>query len=124
MGEMMLAAGASHVSPGVRGFVARTSKLEDLVRLEEAGPTHASAFTSAITHMFSTCRLGSDPRSSVVRPDFRHHALAGLYVADSSVFPTSLGVNPQIPIMAVATLCARRALGLTASTSHHLPVHA
>lgn len=110
LGEMMLAAGADHVSPGVLGFVERTSRVEDLVRLEREGPRRASAFTGAITHMFGTCRMGSDPRRSVVRPDFRHHAVDGLYVADSSVFPTSLGVNPQIPIMAVATLCARRAL--------------
>lgn len=110
MGEMMLAAGADHVSPGVAGFVERTSRLEDLVRLEQEGPRRASAYTGAITHMFGTCRMGSDPRQSVVRPDFRHHAVDALYVADSSVFPTSIGVNPQIPIMAVATLCARRAL--------------
>ena len=32
-------------------------------------------------------------------------------MADSSVFPSNTGVNPQIPIMAVATLCARRVLG-------------
>jgi len=46
----------------------------------------------------------------VVRPDFRHHTVDRLYVADSSVFPTNLGANPQIPIMAMATLCARRIL--------------
>jgi choline dehydrogenase-like flavoprotein len=111
LGEMMLAAGADHVSPGVRGFVERTSRLADLVELERSGPTRASAYTSAITHMFGTCRLGSDPRSNVVRPDFRHHAVDALYVADSSVFPSNIGVNPQIPIMAFATLCARRAIG-------------
>ena len=60
-----------------------------------------------ITHKFGTCKMGSDPRRSVVRPDFRHHATAGLYVADSSVFPTNLGVNPQVPIAAVAALAAR-----------------
>lgn len=110
LGEMMLAAGADHVSPGVRGFVERTSSVAELARLEREGPRRPAAFTAAITHMFGTCRIGSDPRRSVVRPDFRHHAVDALYVADSSTFPTSLGVNPQIPIMAIATLCARRAL--------------
>jgi choline dehydrogenase-like flavoprotein len=110
MGEMMLAAGADHVSPGVRGFLRRTSRVADLIELEQHGPTRASAYTSAITHMFGTCRMGSDPQRAVVRPDFRHHTTRSLYVADSSVFPSSLGVNPQIPIMAVATLAARSVL--------------
>ncbi len=110
LGEMMLAAGADHVFPGVRGFVPRTSRVDDLVRLERAGPRSTGAFTCAVTHMFGTCRMGSDPLASVVRGDFRHHTIDRLYVADSSVFPTNLGVNPQIPIMAVATLCGRRAV--------------
>ena len=59
-----------------------------------------------MTHLFGTARMGSDPRASVVRPDFRHHHVDGLYVADSSVFPSNLGVNPQIAIMALAQLCA------------------
>src|SRR5262249_29406707 len=54
--------------------------------------------------------MGRDPATNVVRPDFRHHTIESLYVADSSVFPTNLGVNPQIPIMALATLCARRVM--------------
>ena len=110
MGEMMLAAGATHVSPGVKGYDARVHSVTDLVRLEEHGPRRASAYTAAITHMFGTCRMGSDPARSVVDTDFQHHALPGLYIADSSVFPTSLGVNPQIPIMAMAALCGRRAV--------------
>ena len=115
MGEMMLAAGADHVSLGVRGYQPRTSRVADLVALEERGPTRTSAYASAITHMFGTCRMGSDPRRAVVGPDFQHHAVRGLYVADSSVFPSSLGVNPQIPIMAVATLAARSVLHGSAS---------
>jgi len=114
LGEMMLAAGADHVAPGVRGFTPRTASVGDLIRLEQDGPTHPMAFTSAITHMFGTCRMGSDAAQNVVRPDLRHHTVERLFVADSSVFPTNLGVNPQLPIMAVATVCARRALGLDA----------
>lgn len=112
MGEMMLAAGADYVDPGVHGFDRSVSDPRRLNELEENGPSSAAAFTSAITHMFGTARMGSDPATSVVGPDFQHHNVAGLYVADSSVFPTNLGVNPQIPIMAMATLCARRVAGI------------
>lgn len=111
LGEMMLAAGARHVALGVRGAPVRTDRAADLHAFERDGPTSPAAYTAAITHMFSTCRMGSDPRHSVVGPEFAHHAVSGLYVADSSVFPTNLGVNPQIAICAVATLCARQALG-------------
>lgn len=110
MGEMMLAAGADHVMPGVVGVPPTTSSRSDLLRLDTDGPRRASAFNIVATHMFGTCRMGSDPRVCVVRPDFRHHQVDGLYLADSSVFPTNTGVNPQISIMSLATLCARRVL--------------
>lgn len=108
MGEMMFAAGAEEVGPAVRGFAPRVRDPRQLAELETHGPERASAYTAAITHMFGTCRMGSDPAKNVVRPDFRHHAVESLYIADSSVFPTNTGVNPQISIMALAALCARR----------------
>jgi choline dehydrogenase-like flavoprotein len=111
MGEMMLAAGAEHVDPGVRGFDRVVDDPRRLRDLEDFGPRRAAAFTAAITHMFGTARMGSDPSRSVVGVDFQHHNVLGLYIADSSVFPSSLGVNPQVPIMAIATLCARRVAG-------------
>jgi choline dehydrogenase-like flavoprotein len=42
----------------------------------------------------------------VVRPDFRVRNTRDLYVVDASVFPTSLGVNPQWTVMAMADLAA------------------
>ena len=42
----------------------------------------------------------------VVRPDFRVRDTRDLYVVDASVFPASLGVNPQWTVMAVADLAA------------------
>jgi choline dehydrogenase-like flavoprotein len=114
---MMLAAGADHVDPGVRGFNAEIRDISDLERLESDGPRSPAAFTCVITHMFGTARIGSDPRQSVIRPDFRHHDVDRLYVADSSVFPTATGVNPQISIMAIAQICARRAVGLGPESS-------
>lgn len=108
LGRMMFAAGATHVAPGVQGFdpvVHHPDRLRDLV---EAGPRRASAYAAAITHLFGTARLHSDPRRGVVGPDFRHHRVDGLWVADASVFPSNTGVNPQIAIMALATLAGRR----------------
>ena len=108
MGEMMLAAGAEAVTPGVHGWHERVSCPMIMARFREEGPLDPTAYAMAVTHMFGTARMGSDPAGSVVRPDFRHHRLAGLYVADSSVFPSNTGVNPQTSIIALAALCARR----------------
>jgi choline dehydrogenase-like flavoprotein len=112
MGEMMFAAGAEYVDPGVRGFDRSVSDPRRLRHLEDHGPRRAAAFTAAITHMFGTARMSSDPSRGVVGTDFGHHNVEALHVADSSVFPTNIGVNPQIPIMAIATLCARRVAGV------------
>jgi choline dehydrogenase-like flavoprotein len=62
-------------------------------------------------HPLGTARAGADPARSVVDPDMRVHGVEGLYVADGSVVPSSLGVNPQITIMALATRMAFRLLG-------------
>jgi choline dehydrogenase-like flavoprotein len=61
-----------------------------------------------MTHLFATARMGSERETSVVGTDFQHHDVRGLYVADSSVFPSNTGVNPQVTIMALAHLCAEQ----------------
>lgn len=110
MGELLFAAGAESVSPAVRGFAPTVHDPAALAAIETHGPRRAGAYRSVMTHLFGTCRLGSDPARAVVRPDLRHHAVAGLHVVDSSVFPTNTGVNPQVSIAAIATLGARRVL--------------
>jgi choline dehydrogenase-like flavoprotein len=52
--------------------------------------------------------MSRDARKGVVGPDFRVHGYEDLYVCDASVFPTSLTVNPQLTVMALAHLAARR----------------
>ncbi len=106
LGDTMLAAGALEVYPGVPGFDSVVTTREQMARIEDVGSLSASDYTMSMTHLFGTAKMGSDPKRSVVRPDFRHHAVDALYVADSSVFPTNLGVNPQIAIMTLAHRCA------------------
>jgi choline dehydrogenase-like flavoprotein len=51
--------------------------------------------------------LGPTASEGVVDPrSFRVHGLANLHVCDASVFPTSIGVNPQLTVMALAEYAA------------------
>lgn len=60
-------------------------------------------------HQMGGCAMGDDAARSVVRSeDLRHHHFENLYVIDGSVFPTSLGVNPQESIYGLARLMATR----------------
>jgi choline dehydrogenase-like flavoprotein len=52
------------------------------------------------------CAMGRDARDSVVSQDGRHHQLANLSVHDASIFPTSLGANPQVSIYSQAARCS------------------
>ena len=51
--------------------------------------------------------MARDPRRGVTDEDGRWHGVAGLYVADGSLFPTSIGVPPQISIYTAGRRAAR-----------------
>lgn len=53
-------------------------------------------------HPLGTCRMAEHPLRSVVNSNCETHDVQGLFVVDGSVIPTSLGVNPQITILAIA----------------------
>lgn len=57
-------------------------------------------------HVMGTCQMGSDEHNSVVDSHGEVHGVKGLFVADASVMPTSIGVNPQETIMALSTRTA------------------
>jgi len=59
-------------------------------------------------HVMGGCAMGSDPKTSVVNADGRHHHLENLSVLDGSVFPTSVGANPQLSIYGLAARNASR----------------
>ncbi len=59
-------------------------------------------------HVNGTCRMGVDPARSGATPEGERHGVRGLYISDGSLLPTSLGVNPQETIMAVASVLAER----------------
>jgi choline dehydrogenase-like flavoprotein len=59
-------------------------------------------------HAMGTCRMGRDPRDSVVDEFCRSHDIPNLYICDTSVFVTSAGVNPTLTAMAIASRAAER----------------
>ncbi len=104
--EVMFAAGAREVVCPVDGLPDRL-KPDELDLIEQAADDAAS-YPLALSHLFGTARMSMRAEDGVVGPDFRVHGTDNLYVVDSSVFPTNLGVNPQLTIMAIARLAARR----------------
>ncbi|MEQ8662947.1 MAG: GMC family oxidoreductase, partial [Gammaproteobacteria bacterium] len=71
-----------------------------------AGPTleqYGSYDAFNATHVFGTCRMGTDPASSVVDANLRCHHWRNLFVVDASVFPSSGGGEaPSLTIEALA----------------------
>ena len=49
-----------------------------------------------------TARMGADAKTSVVDPRGAVWTQRGLYIADSSLFPSASGVNPMVTIQALA----------------------
>ena len=60
------------------------------------------------SHDLGGCRMGEDPRSSVVDPDLQVHDTPGLYVFGGAVFPTCHGVNPTLTMWALCYRAAER----------------
>jgi choline dehydrogenase-like flavoprotein len=106
LAEMHFAMGAEQVFlpfsnlPSVRS-------VDELKRIEVT-QTKRSTLELFTVHMMGTASMGSDPRRSVIDLSGQIWDLPGCYVADASIFPTAIGVNPQVTIMAMATRIAER----------------
>ena len=98
--------GATSVRPGVVGLPAQLGP--DQAGLLDEAPLRNKAWTWVISHLFGGCVMGADPARSVVGPDLHVHGVRNLHVVDAAALPTTLGVNPQHTIMAVAQVVAGR----------------
>uniref|UniRef100_A0A1D1Y7Q9 Long-chain-alcohol oxidase FAO4A n=2 Tax=Anthurium amnicola TaxID=1678845 RepID=A0A1D1Y7Q9_9ARAE len=67
-------------------------------------------------HQMGSCRMGLAPGTSAVDPRGETWEVEGLYVADTSTFPTALGVNPMVTVQAVAYCTAQSILHLLSRT--------
>jgi choline dehydrogenase-like flavoprotein len=98
--KLFFAAGARRVMPGLVSYDVLESE-RDVARLEK-DEVRASELELVAFHPMGSCRLGVDREKSVVSPDLEVYGVRGLSIADGSVIPSSIGVNPQLTIMALA----------------------
>jgi choline dehydrogenase-like flavoprotein len=97
---------------GAKGMSADELRRFDLDRVP------GSRIESASQHPLGTCRIGADASQGAVDRDGRLFDAKNVFVADGSVLPTSLGVNPQLTVMAMATRIAERVRERFRSLTH------
>ena len=101
MAEIQFAAGAKQVQPIhldanlANNWRSAKSMIENLSMVA----LRLNVFSA---HVMGGCSMGADEKGSVVNAYGQHHQIANLSIIDGSVFPTSLGVNPQLSIYALA----------------------
>ena len=102
--QILFAAGAKSVLTGL----ARMPVIESLADVEKINEklNKKTDVEYMAFHPMGTCRMGDEPQAAVVNRHLESHEVKNLFVSDASIFPTSLGVNPQLTIMAFATCLA------------------
>jgi len=98
--EIHFAAGATEVYPNVGPVsIIRRGQLDEF----ESMRLRPSDLRLEAFHPMSSARMGTDPDTSVCDPRGAVRGVENLYVADGSLLPTSVGVNPMMTIIACAT---------------------
>ncbi len=91
--------------------------------LQAAGPAKLSeprvarAASGGGEHLLGTCRMGNDPRTSVINADHRAHDVPNLFIVDGSSFVTSGRGQPTLTIQALAFRAADRIARLAKARS-------
>jgi choline dehydrogenase-like flavoprotein len=99
--EIHFAAGAKKVMT-LHSLRTEMGNSDGIAQALENADWSPNEFNLYSAHPLGSCRMGKDPASSVVNSHCQTHDVKGLFVIDGSVMPTSLGVNPQITILAIA----------------------
>jgi len=105
MAKAWFAAGAKEVILPVLGMAPVTADQLDTLDLEHVP---GQMLESSSQHPLGTCRMAHSAEAGVLDSDGQAWDLQELFVADGSIVPTSLGVNPQLTIMALALRIAER----------------
>jgi choline dehydrogenase-like flavoprotein len=101
LAEMAFAGGARELYLPIFGQ-APVRSVDEVRKIEQA-PLNARLIECIAFHPLGSARMATDARRGVVDADGRSYEVEDLYIADGSILPTSIGVNSQVAIMAMAT---------------------
>jgi choline dehydrogenase-like flavoprotein len=98
---------SAYLEPGdiarLRFMATKSRELLAASGVRDIFETYSSWDWFGATHVFGTCRMGTDPSTSVVNAAGRSHRWTNLWIADASVFPSSGGGEaPSLTIQALA----------------------
>jgi choline dehydrogenase-like flavoprotein len=105
LGEMAFAAGAREILLPMFG-ADPIKRVEDL-RAFTARPPSAKKVECMSFHPLGSARMSAEESQGAVKPTGESWRVKNLFVTDGSILPTSIGVNSQLPIMAIALRLAR-----------------
>ncbi|MES2019525.1 MAG: GMC family oxidoreductase [Pseudomonadota bacterium] len=105
MAEIQFAAGARTVQPVhelAERYTSWAAAKKGIAALQYKA--HITRVVSA--HVMGGCTMSDDQRQGVVGANGRYHGVANLSVHDGSLFPTSIGANPQLSIYGISARLA------------------
>src|SRR4051794_31785378 len=85
--------------------------LDAFIEKAQRAPLRAGGQRLFSAHQMGTCRMGTDPATSVANPWGELHDVKGVWIGDGSAFPTPTGTNPMVSIMALARRTAEAIAG-------------
>ncbi|AZT85352.1 GMC family oxidoreductase [Marinobacter sp. NP-4(2019)] len=110
MAEIQFAAGAEQVrlmhldSPWFNSWSEARAAIDEL-------PMELHRVRLFTAHQMGGCGMGENPQQSVVNGFGEHHHVSNLSIHDASIFPTSIGANPQLSVYALAARNSTRLAG-------------
>jgi len=105
MAEIQFAAGATQVMP-VHEMARAAGRWPEARAMIETLPMQPLLTRVVSAHVMGGCGMAGDETLGVVRPDGQHWQIENLSVHDGSLFPTSIGANPQLSVYGLANRLA------------------
>jgi len=101
MAQIQFAAGADSVLP-LHSHARPAKTLAEARRTIDELPLEPFLTRLGSAHVMGGCAMGKEPGQSVCDSLGRHHQLENLSIHDGSLFPTSIGANPQLSVYAIS----------------------
>lgn len=89
---------------------AKPSDIEAYLKRVKARGAKKNQISMGSGHHMSSCKMGSDPKHSVVDGEGESWEVESLFLCDGSILPNAVGVNPMVTIQALAYCIAHSVL--------------